>query len=347
MLRSRVVINYEDWGWVPFTGSYSQMMNGRSTWQRAFGTMFLAMDLTMAGAVVRGVGGLLRPAAMNAWRKVAGTTTARQAEQAGFRLMSSQVAEQAIKNEIMKSGGSRFTGVAVSEGYLNHSAFYVFDKLNSRSYKLHGSVFNLIIGNQTAKQGMQATTTSFAQRVVQGGSRAMTSGANRLSVYPLTNSSGQAGIHMWKELIDAGWLGQILELGIPGGCANTQAIMLEKFGVQGANLLTSAPLRNKLPVVLDISRSMLTNGTHIVVSGRGLREAVGTTIQAGVAISASSTSKLVGMLMQDQSPRMYETKHNSYHARGLIVEPVSSIPTSIGRLRSQKAPGAVHLPLGN
>jgi hypothetical protein len=285
------------YGFIPIYGSYDQMMNGRTEMQQFFGTVFFVMDLTLIGGVGRAAIGMFRAGASRALAAAArggGTAAMRealaQAKNQGFKIISRETAQQAL-NEAVRSGTKRYTVVAVSEGWLNHSAVYIWDNVAKKAYKLHGSVINVALRDSflrdMGEMGLEEAQRKWSQQVAKR--------ANRLSIYSVNEAEG--ALDWFGRMSKKPFFLQPFEAGSlwAPGCAGTQALVLEELGIGG---MERAALNQPLgglgrtfPILLDTDRMVSTVGSHLAIEGRDVfaRQVLGTTIQGATGLGAYET----------------------------------------------------------
>lgn len=255
------------WGFVPFVGSLDQVLNGQNAWSQAGGAVFLVLDCTAIGGLV--AKGLTRGGVMFATRtgvqeglalaaRGGGTASQRaayanltKAAAAGeIHLGARAGVEQQLMAWIRSTPGPVI--IAGSTGWRNHSVTYLIR--NGKIWKLHGGI------------------SRFAFKVE--GREAATLGAtwmrqfNRVSVYGGTGLVSDLALSrqvaFWRRY--QGFLADRAANWWAWGCADSQAVLLERLG------LLEAPLGSRfIPHLLDRARARGPYGYHFVVnSTRGL-----------------------------------------------------------------------------
>ena len=260
------------WGFIPVVGSLSQVIHGRSRLQRGLGTVFLMVDASMVGGIVKGVvfalgrRSLLRVGLTGAER-VAERNAVDQLLRNGARFGTREEIAQTIREASIQGP----VVLATSEGWLNHSVSYVIK--DGQIWRIEGGPSRMFFKRE-ARELTQKEIGKLAGEKFFGG-------ANTISFYPVTKPMAEATLQWWQKELDKGALRLFVEA---EGCAGSQALLLEQIGrgVPGA-VGTSRFLDPLFPVVLDLNR-MGGPGTHIIANGWGRlpRVTYGTLQQAGM-----------------------------------------------------------------
>lgn len=286
------------WGYVPFVGSYDQMVNGDNWASQLGGAVFLVLDATGIGSLVAKTtsksaakGGLLfmtRQTSREALEQVAaggGTALQREAYQelgeaaARGEISFGAEAATAIEKQLADSSGTWV--VAGGTGWLNHSVTLLIS--NGRIFKLHGGVMRFaypvsegVLREGAGEAGAKLIGDGWLQRF------------NRFTVYAgddlLTDAALREQVGWWAR-----WSEGVGRLGVnhmlAPGCAGSQAILLERLGIGAAGgagrfvpyLLDKGRIASGLGTsyVANTFKPMVANGIHaalMVGSGAALYE---------------------------------------------------------------------------
>ncbi len=256
------------WGYVPLVGSVDQVLNGRSVAQRAIGTVFLVLDVSLVGGVVvKGVAFSLRGFAGLALREVAAG-----GGEAGQRIAFNELRNAGVKfgsrevvtAEILKTAGTTPVVVASSEGLLNHSVTYIIKA--GKIWKIHGGPLQLFFREAGGAVGRDLTEAEMKKIIGR---------SNALTMYRVSASSADTALQFWQREVAKGGLSLFLKA---QGCASTQAMLIEAANpaLRGPTFTRYAPL---LPMFYDSGR-MLGPGAHELFAD--LPRYFGTGIQLGL-----------------------------------------------------------------
>jgi hypothetical protein len=261
------------WGYVPLVGSVDQVLNGRSVAQRAIGTVFLVLDVSLVGGVVvKGVAFSLRGFAGLALREIAegggeaGQKVAfNELRNAGVKFGS----REAVTSEILKTASTTPVVLANSEGLLNHSVTYIIK--GGKIWKIHGGPLQLFFREAGSGLGRDLTEAELKKIVGR---------TNALTMYRVSASSADLTLQFWEREIAKGRLSLFLKA---QGCASTQAMLIEGLKIEGVNSALRAPAFTRyaplLPFFYDSGR-MLGPGAHELFAD--LPRYLGTTFQLGL-----------------------------------------------------------------
>jgi Domain of unknown function (DUF4157)/LysM domain len=252
------------WGYIPLVGSVDQVMNGRSVAQRAVGTVFLVLDVSLVGGVVvKGLAFSLRGFGAIALREVAAG-----GGEAGQRAALNQLVDAGLKlgtkeeiaAEIVKSASAGPVVVANSEGWLNHSVTYVIN--NGQIWKIHGGPTQLFF----REAGRPLSEKEVAKLVAK---------SNTLSLYRVSGNSAEQAVKFYEREAARSSLRRLWNA---KGCASTQALMIETLmpALKEPAFTRYSPL---LPVFYESGR-MLGPGAHVVFSN--LPRVTGTAMDLGL-----------------------------------------------------------------
>lgn len=242
------------WGFIPFVGSVDQVMNGRSMAQRLVGTVFLVMDVSLAGGIVKGVALALRGAGRMAIAELAkggGTATAREAYNTLIRNGAIFGTKQQVAKEILDLSRAGTIAVVGAEGAFNHSVTFLIK--NGRIWKMHGGPAKFVFRTMPRKQAASITAEQAAK---------MTKKLNSVTLLRVDDSAAKQAIRWWSQEASARWWEYIWRA---EGCAGTQAILLDKLGhaVAGsAGFRRYSPL---LPIFMESAR-MAGPGLHRIIN---------------------------------------------------------------------------------
>lgn len=238
------------WGFVPLVGSLDQVLNGRSVAQRAIGTVFLMLDVSLVGGVVvRGIAFSLNGLGRVALREVmagggeAGQKIAfNELRNAGVKFGSREVVAQ----EIMKTSTTTPILLANSEGWLNHSVTYIIK--DGKIWRIHGGPLQMFFKEAGAAAGRDLTEEELKNLVGR---------SNALSMYRVPAATAESTLEFWQKEVAKGRLRMFLQA---RGCASTQAMLIERMNpaLQAPGFYKLMPL---LPMFYENGR-MLGPGAH-------------------------------------------------------------------------------------
>ena len=265
------------WGYVPLVGSVDQVLNGRSVAQRAIGTVFLVLDVSLVGGVVvKGVAFSLRGFAGLALREVA-----EGGGEAGQRVAFNELrnagvkfgSREAVTSEIFKTASRNPVVLANSEGLLNHSVTYIIK--GGKIWKIHGGPLQLFFREAGATAGRDLSEAEI-KKIIQR--------ANALTMYRVSAASADTTLQFWQRELARGALSSFLKA---EGCASTQAMLIEGLKIEGANSALRAPAFSRfmplLPMFYENGR-MLGPGAHELFAD--LPRYLGTGIDLGMLFGA-------------------------------------------------------------
>lgn len=268
-----------NWVFVPGVGSYSQLRNGRSYFERMAGAAFFIVDMTMVGPAVKGVLFGLKTGAKLALDKLGrlgsraiGSPAYDCLELAvgnGARLVTTAEAQQIIEQAVRQSGNVLIVG---TETGLNHAVAYIVDDCG-QVIKLHGGILRVAYAPEVFDLA-KATAGSVAKRM------------NYMSIYPISEAAGLEAIRFWGERSGSNWFKALLRGGLPRGCQNSQILLMEQlantFAIPGLPAVTG--LAGCWPLLpLQFARGFLdAAGNHFVMNQFNALK--GTAVQGGALI---------------------------------------------------------------
>jgi hypothetical protein len=240
------------WGFVPLVGSVDQVLNGRTALNRFVGTVFLVLDVSMVGAVVKGVALGVRGLAAAGLRTAAkggGEIAQREAYQ---KLLQEGVrfgSREEIAKTIAEASARGPIVVAAGEGWLHHSASYLMH--NGKIWRIHGGPTMMFLGRrQAARELTQQQIAAMARRM------------NAMSIYRVDAQVAESAAQWYAKNAGSSAFKMFLRA---EGCASTQALLLQQLGrgvAWSGGFRRFAPL---LPIFMDGGR-MGTAGIHRLAS---------------------------------------------------------------------------------
>jgi hypothetical protein len=217
------------WGFIPFVGSVDQVMNGRSVAQRLIGTVFLVMDVSLAGGVVKGVALALRGAGRLAFSKLAqgaGTAAAREGYETLVRQGARFGTKEQVAKEIMELSRQGPIAVAGAEEWLNHSVTYLIN--NGRVWKMQGGPLIFMMRPKLKQIAAEAGVEGIGTRLLTPEQVArVVKRLNSVSLYRVEAAAAKQTVRFWEQEISRTNLGLFLKA---EGCAGTQALLLQQLG---------------------------------------------------------------------------------------------------------------------
>lgn len=348
------------WGFVPFVGSLDQVLNGQNAWAQAGGAVFLVLDCTAVGGIA--AKGIMRGGVMFATRvgvQDGLATAARGGGTVGQRAAYRNLTIAAAKGEIHLGARAgvekqlmawiRSTPgpviVAGSTGWRNHSVTYLLR--DGRIWKLHGGVSRFAF----KVEGRDATALG-AEWMRQ---------FNRVSVYGgvdlISDLALRRQVAFWRRY--QGFLADRTANWWAWGCAESQAVLLERLG------LLEAPLGSRfIPYLLDRARARGPYGYHFVVNRtRGLPGSAIHLATIMAALSGYGLGRTQAMPWREELGRVFvewQFRHNTSRGEmdAALMERVQAMELqadtgpdrfSVGWPSEQTVvdpdPGAIHLRL--
>lgn len=239
------------WVFVPGVGSFLQVWQARSGFERGVGAVFLVADIVTLG--MAGAAFLKLSQAGIAGLRAASGATVRELTQAGMRSVTEAEANTAI-NTALRSGQA----VVATEGVLNHAVIYVMNE-QGQIIRLHGGISRLL----------------YAERLITA-ETFRTSAVNSFFVV------GQQGVNV--TLLEAA--SELRQGGawILRSCGATQCLLLERASISGLRLPATYSGRY-IPASIMAHQAMQGGGATMV---NATRFWTGTAIQGSLLVGSTS-----------------------------------------------------------
>jgi hypothetical protein len=239
------------WVFVPGVGSFLQVWQARSGFERGVGAVFLVADIVTLG--MAGAAFLKLSQAGIAGLRTASGSTVRELTQAGMRSVTEAEANTAI-HTALQSGQA----VVASEGVLNHAVIYVMNE-QGQIIRLHGGISRLLYPAQTftAETFRTSAVNSFFVVGQQGANVTLLEAASQLR---------QGGAWMLRS------------------CGATQCLLLERAGISGLSLPATYSGRY-IPASIMAHQAIHSGGATMV---NATRFWTGTAIQGSLLAGSSS-----------------------------------------------------------
>jgi hypothetical protein len=254
----RRLLHETNWGYVPVVGSLDQMINGRNFLSQAAGGAFFILDATLVGPLVKlAAKGVFFPlkvglrSGLELLKRGGGSAAQKTALQKALlgsghnsvRLMSEQAANE-LARSLTRNGTHLLVG---TEGALNHSVIWVIRE--GMLYKLHGGVLRFAAKTYGTEAGKTVTGNW------------LRSTFNTMSWYSTESFSDDVLKTVIKYWEAQGQNGALQSLCRAGGCAYSQAYLMNELGLQGLK-----STRFGLPILLEQGRMAGRAGTHYLIN---------------------------------------------------------------------------------
>jgi hypothetical protein len=214
------------WAFCPIVGSASMLLEGRTAFHKVAGGVFLVMDLTLVGPVMRGVLIGTKAAASAGLRMVmnrgGGTLLQQQAMaqfiKTGGTLLTREAAEAMIQAKL-RSGNVLIVGAETSANAVNHVVAYMVEQGTGTVWRLHGGITQLahIPGKYVGREALTKTVGQL----------------NTMSMYHLAHSPAEVAA-WWAKFAGSNSVTAFMRGGAPKGCAGSAVLILEHLSQQGA-----------------------------------------------------------------------------------------------------------------
>ena len=265
---------------VPFVGSGSQLISGKTTTDKVLGGVFLVLDCTLVGgllvkggrALLKGGAAGLRLATRGATKAAVVTTStttrfvqrgvaesgkrlANEALERGVTIVARPEVAQAMVQKMARQWGSEWVVIAAEKGALHHSQVFLVHVATGKTVKVHGSILRRVYRSALTPRS--------------GGIPAALAKANSYSLYPAALTTEQILAQLSRVATKPGF---------SLGCAWRQALTLNQFTAQsvrtGSNLFPLALTGSRLAgpgahVLLSPGRMLYGSATHFLAYTTG------------------------------------------------------------------------------